>query len=284
MGIRDWIRYDRRIVDRHPSILLLVDDRLTVRRATGMARALLGPCEGRAAAQTLNVPEESLRRWLDESRAADVAPFHLARATDGTLIAVRAFKGEILEVHRLQPLEAGWPIDALVVTLTDALTGVLTRRALDMWAGDIRLQDRACFLLLNLDRLSQVNDTHGFTAGDTLIAAIARDLIELSGPESLVFRLGGDEFLVVLAAPLDRASAVAHALVEKSRRRVAGSGTAASTVSIGVARDRGDSDVYRALQRVDRLMYRARVAGGDRVAVEGDDGEDSESALSPSPR
>jgi diguanylate cyclase (GGDEF)-like protein len=83
--------------------------------------------------------------------------------------------------------------------LTDQLTGLANRRALD------RELDRLCeagrsvsLLLLDVDGLKEVNDSLGYEQGDHLITALAAALRETVGRDHVVARMGGDEFVVIL--------------------------------------------------------------------------------------
>jgi diguanylate cyclase (GGDEF)-like protein len=87
----------------------------------------------------------------------------------------------------------------------DPLTGLLNRRALDEHAvqafevppGETRT---ITAVTVDINRLKQVNDTLGHTAGDQLIQAVARDLDQAFAPlpGALVARVGGDEFTVLV--------------------------------------------------------------------------------------
>jgi diguanylate cyclase (GGDEF)-like protein len=88
--------------------------------------------------------------------------------------------------------------------LTDSLTGLGNHRAFqEDLAGDLRRQARAggslALIMLDLDRLKAVNDTHGHQAGDDRLQVLADALSETFGGAGRVYRVGGDEFAVILA-------------------------------------------------------------------------------------
>ena len=95
--------------------------------------------------------------------------------------------------------------------LTDALTGLANRRALDLALADAVARvgrGNAPFALmrLDLDFFKAVNDTHGHAAGDLVLGHVARVLRGVVRKYDLVARVGGDEFVLLLAAPIDAAA------------------------------------------------------------------------------
>ncbi|MFC4640159.1 diguanylate cyclase domain-containing protein [Deinococcus hohokamensis] len=84
--------------------------------------------------------------------------------------------------------------------LTDALTGLGNRRALNHALDELSAHSAEPFGLLSvdLDGLKQINDTYGHDCGDRLLQEFARALKDSFREHDLVFRLGGDEFMVLL--------------------------------------------------------------------------------------
>ncbi|MCG7287043.1 GGDEF domain-containing protein [Cellulomonas sp. ACRRI] len=157
----------------------------------------------------------------------------------------------------------------------DPLTGAANRRRLE---DELAYQARVvgsgldvALVYLDLDRFKAVNDVHGHTVGDRVLVAVARALEQHVRSGDLVARLGGEEFLVV--AP-GTGSGDARALAERLRGAVPGAVRAQApvdvTASLGVTALRAGEEPAAAIGRVDALMYRAKRAGRDRVAVDGD--------------
>ncbi|NEK84795.1 GGDEF domain-containing protein [Blastococcus saxobsidens] len=148
-------------------------------------------------------------------------------------------------------------------TRTDVLTGVANRGAL-FDALHARLADAGssgCGLLFcDLDQFKTVNDEYGHATGDRLLAEAAARLADVAGPEHLVARFGGDEF-VILCPHADEAE-----LQELSRRVVARlgepfpgpEGPLAIGVSVGVAVGRRGESADAVVARADRAMYGAK--------------------------
>lgn len=85
----------------------------------------------------------------------------------------------------------------------DALTGLPNRRRMaEVLETNLRIarhQNTSCaIMLIDLDRFKQVNDTLGHPAGDQLLKQVAERVVRIVGHQESVFRLGGDEFQVVL--------------------------------------------------------------------------------------
>ena len=85
----------------------------------------------------------------------------------------------------------------------DALTGLPSRRVVGVQVEQAvddaqRLGRRMALLFLDLDLFKQVNDAHGHDAGDTVLKAVATRVSTVLGDAGTMFRVGGDEFVVVL--------------------------------------------------------------------------------------
>ena len=163
----------------------------------------------------------------------------------------------------------------------DSLTRLQSRAALDEFLDRaVRQGDAAgpwCVLLLDVDDLKRVNDTHGHLVGDALLYNVAR-VLERSArwktDTDFLARYGGDEFVVVVAhTGIEEAAAVAERLrasVASTRwQHLGGRGETiiAATVSIGVTQYRSGDTVADLLGRADRALYQAKGAGRDQIAL-----------------
>jgi diguanylate cyclase (GGDEF)-like protein len=95
---------------------------------------------------------------------------------------------------------------------TDALTGLANRRALSVALAsrlDRSTPRRSLLALFDLDGFKQYNDTFGHPAGDTLLQRLAAKLQSQLPESATAFRIGGDEFCVLIDAPGDPLRAVA---------------------------------------------------------------------------
>ena len=85
----------------------------------------------------------------------------------------------------------------------DPLTGLLNRSSLESRAVEIEQQARltggpVSLVLLDLDRFKRVNDTHGHERGDAVLRDVAYEIRKSLRSFELIYRIGGEEFLVLL--------------------------------------------------------------------------------------
>lgn len=132
--------------------------------------------------------------------------------------------------------------------MRDPLTGCYNRRYLEEYEAGSGDSTWGC-LVVDVDRLKQLNDTRGHQAGDEALIQIGRFLAAHLRPGDAVVRLGGDEFLVLL-------SGVELASVETvaSRLRAAAASWAPVSFSLGWAVREGGEALVRTIERADHRM------------------------------
>lgn len=143
---------------------------------------------------------------------------------------------------------------------TDLMTGLYNRRAFDNMLEEIRTETTIrdiSLVVLDINGLKQVNDEKGHKAGDELIVKTADCIKEMYEKHGRSFRIGGDEFVIVLQEPLDDVIE----LIRQIKKRVGMCKLEYSdklSVSIGVARgeDNQDIDVDQLLVLADKAMYK----------------------------
>jgi diguanylate cyclase (GGDEF)-like protein len=152
---------------------------------------------------------------------------------------------------------------------TDALTKLGNRRKLieDLSAG-LQEQRKRLVVLFDLNGFKQYNDTFGHPAGDALLARLARNLESALGEDSTAYRMGGDEFCVLLddARP---------ALLFDAQAAMSEEGEGFSiTAAFGAVSIPEEADtVSGALRLVDQRLY------AQKSGMRGSAGEQSQSAL-----
>lgn len=156
----------------------------------------------------------------------------------------------------------------------DALTGVLNRRAFEeAWAKlqACEMREPLAILLIDCDFFKSINDSYGHAVGDAVLREIARLVSSELRHDEHLYRLGGDEFLVMLWGAHE---AQAVGIAERCRLAVSGASVEALgikerlRISIGVvASDSPCDDLPEMLRRADMAMYEAKRGIGDRKVV-----------------
>ncbi|WP_339802603.1 GGDEF domain-containing protein [uncultured Marinobacter sp.] len=153
--------------------------------------------------------------------------------------------------------------------LTDSLTGIPNKRALDMaLSRDCSIGDRhgdTCTLILcDLDHFKTINDTHGHVIGDHILQEVAEALRAATREGDGIFRFGGEEFAVLLPhTDFESARDVANRIRDEiSNISVScGQQQVRVTSSAGVATRRRGERPQEWVARADDALYRAKAAG-----------------------
>ena len=186
--------------------------------------------------------------------------------------------------HSFDELRAG--ADSLErLAFFDVLTGLPNRRLLmdridTLLATSARSATYSAVMFVDLDRFKTINDARGHAIGDALLCKAAGRLSQLVRKADTVARIGGDEFVVVLAHLADDLESATHAartVAEKVRVTI---GEAfeidgqlyTSTASIGVTmlpkplNDGQEQTAHDLLREADTAMYRAKAEGRNGIA------------------
>ena len=195
----------------------------------------------------------------------------------------RRFTQEELAVFEETLFGAVYPIrnallyrQAMQEAMQDPLTGLFNRAALDRTleqevARAQRYGMRLSLLVVDVDHFKAVNDHLGHQAGDQVLKALAALLRRLKRKSDLVFRYGGDEFVIVLPnTGLSGAMVLAkriHAAVN-SDDALPLPGNLRPTFSIGAAALREGETSRELFERADGALYRAKEGGRNGYCVE----------------
>ena len=163
---------------------------------------------------------------------------------------------------------AAWHERAIHDTLTGLYNRVLlSDSARRMFALDDRNETaQVAALMIDIDLFKRVNDTYGHPTGDRVLQHVAQAITQSVRPSDLVFRYGGEEFLVLLP-DVDHTTALTAA--ERIRSRIAHPAKECPdvTVSVGVARRHAGEDHEALVARADLALYQAKSNGRDRIEV-----------------
>ncbi|MEZ5680752.1 MAG: diguanylate cyclase [Erythrobacter sp.] len=170
----------------------------------------------------------------------------------------------------------------------DALTGLLNRRALEARYDNLVTRGFTAMAVLDIDHFKSINDMYGHPVGDAVLRCTGQALRGGGSHDIAAFRIGGEEFLMLLRGrdAHDRAEALRRAVTVRTLAEVEGLDRPV-TASMGfldfslVAGEPG-VDFEALYARVDQLLYAAKCTGRNRIAIDrlelfeplaGEDGE-----------
>jgi diguanylate cyclase (GGDEF)-like protein/PAS domain S-box-containing protein len=150
--------------------------------------------------------------------------------------------------------------------IRDPLTGLFNRRFMEESmnqevARAHRGSTNLAVVMLDIDKFKLLNDTHGHEAGDAALRGVARLLMDNVRASDVVCRFGGDEFIILMpGASFSAAMRKAKRLnMQLKIQRVA------CSTGVAIYPDHG-STAQELIMSADAALYRAKAAGGARVA------------------
>ncbi|MGB9068978.1 MAG: diguanylate cyclase [Candidatus Acidiferrales bacterium] len=163
------------------------------------------------------------------------------------------------------------------LALTDSLTGVPNRRAIEAWSsrqlsGAARHGFSLWMVLIDLDHFKRINDSYGHEAGDAVLKKFAEILRSHTRLSDISGRIGGEEFLFVLTHA-DRDGTMM--VVDRIRQQLAAEkfvfdgATVQVTASFGISGFSGKSapEFEELLAQADDALYRAKDNGRNRIEL-----------------
>jgi len=194
-------------------------------------------------------------------------PFH-----PGELLARVAVGRRITDLHRQIQLKNQLLED---LALTDSLTGLPNRRAVEHWAGrELSGAARHSFafwvVMADLDRFKNVNDNFGHAAGDVVLKRFAELMKTNTRTSNMCGRIGGEEFVIVLTH-VDRKGvqiAIERIRQQFEAERFTFAGTVLGvTASFGISGLEGNKapEFDQLLRDADAALYAAKRSGRNRL-------------------
>lgn len=154
----------------------------------------------------------------------------------------------------------------------DPLTGIRNRATLaetmDKLVDEARDGVPGALIYIDLDHFKSVNDSLGHAAGDAVLTTVATVLRRTVRSGDILFRLGGDEFCILLQAlKLPEVKQIAERIRVNIRDALQSSdgNPCAVAASIGITAIDGELSGNRVMGVADAAVYRAKAAGGDRI-------------------
>ncbi len=153
----------------------------------------------------------------------------------------------------------------------DPLTGLLNRKGLADRFEELRRQALLSaapitLVLFDLDHFKRLNDLHGHDVGDRLLREVADQIRAGLRRFDLVYRVGGEEFLLLLPGMAEREGEVVAEQLRMAIEELGLLGGHGITASFGVSGGEGEEIDFDHLYRLaDQALYRAKRSGRDRV-------------------
>jgi diguanylate cyclase (GGDEF)-like protein len=161
----------------------------------------------------------------------------------------------------------------LKLSITDPLTGIYNRRYLNRRLSEEitrfnRYKHHFSFMMLDLDKFKEYNDTFGHVAGDNLIKNLANVMEKSLRTIDIAARFGGDEFVAIFPqTPKVDAIQISNRLKEHIEKSLSEYNREMPlTLSVGLATFPDDaSSIMELIEKTDQALYLAKKGGGDRV-------------------
>ena len=169
------------------------------------------------------------------------------------------------EIQKKQELEKNYKkhVEELSYRAShDELTGIYNRLGYDHILPQIDLS-QAFFILLDADDFKSVNDTYGHETGDRALIRITDALKNNFRTDDFIFRIGGDEFIVIMNHVSEEMKSLAAAKVENINRELAEEkdGVPAVSLCAGIVHGSGTREDEDLFSRADMAMYEAKQNG-----------------------
>lgn len=202
-----------------------------------------------------------------KTHALTISDFAVTDLTVEMLYLVEAKNAVMDEFRRLSLRLEGARTEAEERALTDTLTGLRNRRALDSALA------RACesgmdfaVMQLDLDKFKQVNDTLGHAAGDHILRHVALSLRDETRSADTVARVGGDEFIILLPDLTDKdlLLKLADRLIGRLSQPTAFEGSVCqvgASIGMTINTDFSRPKADEILQQADTALYQAKNEG-----------------------
>jgi diguanylate cyclase (GGDEF)-like protein/PAS domain S-box-containing protein len=204
---------------------------------------------------------------------------HVVRKPNGEVDSLVGFMFDIGERKRNEEKLAQLQKELERLSFSDSLTGASNRRMFDNviereWAAAKETGKPLSLIMVDIDFFKSYNDYYGHLQGDECLKRISRALGEAAGPDGLLARFGGEEFVLVLA---DTNAEAAVKIAERCRALIADEAIAhvrsphnqRVTASFGVGTivptERMDPIAF--INLIDAQLYQAKDNGRNRIAA-----------------
>lgn len=154
--------------------------------------------------------------------------------------------------------------DVSIDSYRDELTRLPNRRYFRNILLELKNTDNYIFII-DIDSFKNINDKYGHDMGDEVLRAFGNLLSSLHDGNVTAFRIGGEEFAVIMTLPSQQDASVLAEKILSRTRDVMIRNKIRFTVSIGVGQKKEDETVGNLLKRVDIALYEAKKQGKNRI-------------------
>ncbi len=158
----------------------------------------------------------------------------------------------------------------------DQLTGMLNRKALEVRIHELAQQSEITgepvgVIVGDVDHFKAVNDNHGHAVGDVVLREVAYQLRKQLRAFDLAYRLGGEEFLILVpGSGIEQTAQLAERLRSGICAAEMSAGVSATmSFGVGASGHKERFDYHAVFAEADAALYRAKSDGRDRVCVAG---------------
>ena len=156
------------------------------------------------------------------------------------------------------------------LSIKDPMTNLYNRRYLfEVSQKLIAKEIDFSLILLDIDKFKNINDTYGHDVGDKVIVIFANSLLANTREDALVFRIGGEEFLILLHSNIQETLAIAQKIredVQKITIKLEDEKLLSFTTSGGVTSfQKEDRVIEHTINRADTGLYQAKNSGRNKI-------------------
>jgi diguanylate cyclase (GGDEF)-like protein/PAS domain S-box-containing protein len=196
---------------------------------------------------------------------------------NGKIVGFQAVSRDVTERRRLEKELKESEEKYRELSIVDDLTRLYNSRyfynQLKMEIDRIeRYEYPLSLMLLDIDDFKTFNDTYGHIEGDHVLLRLGQLIKGCLRKEASAYRYGGEEFTIILPMTTKEEGAVTAERIREELKKEIFSPVPGNnvnlTVSIGLAQYRKQEDMRDFVNRVDRLMYRGKKSGKDRICFE----------------
>jgi diguanylate cyclase (GGDEF)-like protein len=188
-------------------------------------------------------------------------PEIIARYSFSLIVTVVIVHVVVREVRKLQA-------ELRHLSERDALTGALNRHQLHPSLEDaIKHYSHSTIVMIDIDHFKSINDQYGHDVGDLVINQAVRLIDNNTRGNDLLFRLGGDEFLILFNGLDQYAVESIVNLINKNIREQEYPFNAKVTLSCGIAESKPFESSHEWIKRADLALYQSKMLGRNRVSL-----------------